>query len=119
MKKQANHHLCQIRLSGADISVELDGLHLSRVTTRPPTPEEKTRGITERASIQIEYTAYRTYNQKTGQWSQTCDQPNWYFPATIIIDKSTDGQWRVNPANFHQLNRISDLGASSTIHMKS
>ena len=108
VKRQADHHLCQICLSGAAIWVELDNLHLTQGTTRPPTRTEKANGITESASIQIKYTAYRTYNQRTAQWSRACNQPNWYLPATITLEKTSDGKWQASTTNFYQLNRFSN-----------
>ena len=107
LKKQGDHHLCELRMSGSAIRIELSGLHLTRVTSLPVSPADHPNGITESRYVLIDYSGYRARSPRTAQWSAWSDSPNPLLPSAIRVEKGADGQWRANPKDFQLLTRLS------------
>ncbi len=115
LQKQSDHPLCQIRLSGSAIWIELTGLRLNRLVAKPITPTDTANGITESWLVMIDYTSYRARNLQSAQWSKWSDAPNLLLPSAIRVEKRTDGHWQVNPKDFHLLTPLSTPSGPATI----
>ena len=107
VKKQADHYPCELRLSGSQIQIELDGLQLGRVVANPVSPADQANGITESRLILIDYSNYRAHSTRTAQWSRWSVFPNPLLPGAIRVEKGPDGQWRANSKDFQLLCRLS------------
>ena len=106
VKKQADHHLCALRLSDSPIRIELDGLHLGRVIANPVSPADQANGITESRLVLMDYSTYRAHGTRTALWSRWSVFPNPLLPGAIRVEKGPDGQWRANPKDFQLLCRL-------------
>lgn len=106
VKKQSDHHLCQIHLGGSAIWIELSGLHLSRIAANPVSGADEAVGITDSRLVQIDYTTYRVRSPRAAQWSRWSDRPNPLLPRAIRIEKGPDGHWQANPRDFQLMSRF-------------
>lgn len=115
VKKQADHHLCQVHLGSSAIWIELSGLHLSRIDAHPVSPADEAQGITDSRLVRINYTTYRARSPRAAQWSRWSDRPNPLLPSTIRIEKGPDGHWQASPKDFQLMTRFTGQGDPGSI----